>query len=345
MESLDFLLGLFFSSEVNIIYENIKLPKKLSEEDIQNINKLPMRFLGPLFMALAYDKEKKWNINFIESTLSSNQEYLIEGPFIESFLCLNSSVNVEDNMTYLFAFIGSPYTEDPKMIYEKMSKYIHQSIIQGKFTAQKTYGVEFNYDKFVNGELRRGVNLIKQSLGSPRKMYPEEKKKYYSIALIEREKIGDFVESNLYTFDTDDPLRTRFLDTIPSYYLMAILPDYFENRIVETLALFEKTDIYPNIRKIKLSSPNREVLYIEEFLIENQIRKSYGLILISTNEELSECHEISFFKKKLRLILDKKKNFEKTIIEINSRINPFDKWGTNSEETLGNIKELLDSKN
>ncbi|MHA2283073.1 MAG: hypothetical protein ACXAC5_19705 [Promethearchaeota archaeon] len=345
MESLDLLLGLFFSSEDNIIYENIKLSKKLSEEDIQHMHKLPMRFLGPLFMALAYDKEKKWNINFIESTLSSNQEYLIGNSFMQSFLCLNSSVIIEDNMTYLFAFIGSPYTEDPKMIYDKMSDYIHQSIIQGKLIAQKTYGVEFNYNKFVNGELRRGANLIKQSLGSPRKTYPEEKKNYYSIALIERNKIGDNVESNLYTFDTDDPLRTRFLNTIPSYYLMTILPDYFENRIVETLALFEKTEIYPNIRKIKLSSSNKEVLYIEEFLIENQIRKSYGLILISTNEELPECHEISFFKKKLRLILDKKKNFEKTVIEINSRINPFDKWGTDSKEALIKIEDLLDSEN
>lgn len=176
MESLDLLLGLFFSSEDNIIYENIKLSKKLSEEDIQHMHKLPMRFLGPLFMALAYDKEKKWNINFIESTLSSNQEHLIGNSFMQSFLCLNSSVIIEDNMTYLFAFIGSPYTEDPKMIYDKMSDYIHQSIIQGKLIAQKTYGVEFNYNKFVNGELRRGANLIKQSLGSPRKTYPEEKK-------------------------------------------------------------------------------------------------------------------------------------------------------------------------
>jgi hypothetical protein len=84
---------------------------------------------------------------------------------------------------------------------------------------------------------------------------------------------------------------------------------------------------------------------MEEFLIENQIRKSYGLILISTGEELSESYEISFFKKKLRLILDKKKNFEESVIEINSRINPFDKWNINSNETLRNIKELLDSKN
>ncbi|MFX0052054.1 MAG: hypothetical protein ACFE8U_12295, partial [Candidatus Hermodarchaeota archaeon] len=132
---------------------------------------------------------------------------------------------------------------------------------------------------------------------------------------------------------------------IPSYYLMAILPDYFEIRILETLKLFEKKDIYPNIRTIKLRSSNVEVLYIEEFVVENQIRRSYGLILIPTQEELNECYEISFFKKKLRLILDGKKNFEKTIIEINSRINPFDKWSTNSDESLGNIKSLLDNKN
>ena len=225
MESLDFLLGLFFSSEESIIYDNIQLSKKLSEENIQHIKRLPMRFLGPLFMVLAYDIEKKWKINIIESTLSSNQEHAIEETFMQSFLCLNSSVDAEDNMTNLFAFIGSPYTEDPKMLYAKMSNYIHQSIIQGSFVAQKTYGVEFDYGKFINRELSRGVNLIKQSLGSPRKMYWEEKKKYYSIGLIERKKIGDFVESNLYTFDTDDTLRTRVLNAIPSYYVMAILPD------------------------------------------------------------------------------------------------------------------------
>ncbi|MFX0104766.1 MAG: hypothetical protein ACFE75_04695 [Candidatus Hodarchaeota archaeon] len=345
MESLDLLLGLFFSSEDNIVYENIELSTKLPEDNIQQIKLLPMRFLGPLFMSLAYNDKKKWNINFIESTLSSNQEYMTQESFMQSFLCLNSSFEIENNMTYLSAFIGSPYTEDPKLLYEKMNKYIHQSIIQGKHVNQKIYGVEFNYNRFVSGELRRGINLIKHSLGSPRKVYWEEKKKYYSIGLIERKKNGDSVESNLYTFDTDDRLRTRFLNAIPSYYLMAILPDYFEIRILETLKLFEKKDIYPNIRTIKLRSSNVEVLYIEEFVVENQIRRSYGLILIPTQEELNECYEISFFKKKLRLILDGKKNFEKTIIEINSRINPFDKWSTNSDESLGNIKSLLDNKN
>jgi hypothetical protein len=127
--------------------------------------------------------------------------------------------------------------------------------------------------------------------------------------------------------------------------LIAILPDYFENRIVETLDLFGKTEIYPNIRRIKLNGSNSEVLYIEEFLVENQIRKSIGLILIPRIDEASEYHEISFFKKKLRLILDKKKNFEKTVIEINPRINPFEKWSINSDKSLKNFKEFLDSKN
>ncbi|MFX1323955.1 MAG: hypothetical protein ACFE8N_03295, partial [Promethearchaeota archaeon] len=248
-------------------------------------------------------------------------------------------------MTYLFAFIGSPYTEDPKILYQKMSKYIHQSIIQGRYVAQETYGAEFNYNKFLKGELKRGGNLIKQSLGSSRKMHWEEKKKYYSVGLIKRIKHGDKVDSNLYTFDIDDPLRKKALKNIPSYYLMAILPDYFESRILETLKLFEKTEIYPNIRKIKLSSSNSEVLYIEEFIIEDQIRKSYGLILISTNEELNESYDVSFFSRKLRLILDNNKKFEKIVIEINSRINPFDKWNTKSKESLNNIRELLDSKN
>lgn len=345
MESLDLLLGLIFSSEDNLVFADVKLTEKLPEENIQYINQLPMRFLGPLFMTFAFDIEKKWNIDFIESTLSSNQAHILDETFMQSFLCLNSSVFLEDNMTYLFAFIGSPYTEDPKTLYEKMSKYIHQSIIQGRYVAHETYGAEFNYNKFVRGELKRGGNLIKDSLGSSRKMHWEEKKKYYSVGLIERIKNEDKVESSLFTFDIDDPLRKRALNAIPSYYLMAILPDYFENRIIETLKLFEKTEIYPNIRKIKLSSSITEVLYIEEFIIEGQIRKSYGLILISANDELKESYDISFFTRKLRLILDNNKNFEKTVLEINSRINPFDKWNINSKESLNNIRELLDSRN
>jgi len=345
MKSLDLLLGLFFSSEDNIVYENIELSTKLPEENIQQIKILPMRFLGPLFMTLAYDITNKWNINFIESTLSSNKGCLIQESFMQSFLCLNSSVEIENNITYLFAFIGSPYTEDPKMLYEKMNKYIHQSIIQGKYVNQEIYGIEFNYNRFISGELRRGLNLIKHTLGSPRKMYWEGKKNYYSVGLIERKKSGDIIESNLYTFDIDDPLRTKCLNAIPSYYLMSILPDYFEGRIDETFKLFGKRDIYPNIRTIKLSSSNIEVLYIEEFFVENQIRTSYGLVLIPADEELTECYEISFFKKKLRLILDKNKNFEKTIIEINSRINPFNPWRMNSNESLSIIKETLDKKN
>ncbi|MFX0027687.1 MAG: hypothetical protein ACFE8B_00635 [Candidatus Hermodarchaeota archaeon] len=344
MESLELLLGLFFSSENNIIFEDIEVSTKISDEKKQQIKILPMRFLGPLFMSLAYDSKERWNIDFIESTLSSNEEYLFQKSIMQSFLCINSSVEVENNMTYLFAFIGSPYTEDPKILYEKMNKYVHQSIIQGKYLNQKIHGVDFNYYTFISGELRRGINLIKHSLGAPRKMYWEEKKKYFSIGVIARRKIGDFVESNLYTFDFDDLLRTRILKYIPSYYLMAILPDYFEIRIIETLQLFEKKDIYPNIRTIKLSNSDLEALYIEEFKVENQTRVSYGLILIRNQDGLAECHEISFFKKKLRLILDENKNFEETVIEINSRINPFEKWNTNSNESLGKIKDLLDDQ-
>ncbi|MFX1489794.1 MAG: hypothetical protein ACFFBI_11640 [Promethearchaeota archaeon] len=345
MESSDFLLGLIFSSEDSIIYDKIELSTRLSDKNVQQIKQLPMRFLGPFFMALAYDLKGKWNISFIESTLSSKYEYNSQKTLIQSFICLNSSLEIENQMTQLFGFVGSPYTEDPKMLFDKMNKYIHQSIIQGKHVNQRTYGIEYDYDKLINGELQRGINLINHSLRSPRKMYWEERKQqYYAIAIIERNKNRDSFESNLYTFDIDDPLRLKSLAVIPSYYLIAILPDYFENRIVETLELFEKTEIYPNIRRIKLNGSNREVLYIEEYLVENQIRNSFGLILIPRIDETSECHEISFFKKKLRLILDKKKNFEKSVIEINPRINPFEKWSINSDESLKNFKEFLDNK-
>jgi hypothetical protein len=125
---------------------------------------------------------------------------------------------------------------------------------------------------------------------------------------------------------------------------MGILPDYYEKRMNETLKLFEKQGLYPNIIKIKVSNPNKEVLYLEEFVINSNEKLSYGLILIPSNNKIKESREIFYYKKKLRFMLDKKKEFERYIIDLNSKINPFKKWSLNSEEALRKIEKKLDIK-
>jgi hypothetical protein len=195
-------------------------------------------------------------------------------------------------------------------------------------------------------ELKRGVNVINYFLGSARKMYLEEQHKYSCVGFIERKntfepKVTNVV-SNLYTFDVDDSLRRASLNFIPSFYVMSILPNYYENRINETLHILNKTSIYPNIRLIRLSNQKKKVVYLEEFLLENKTKRSFGVILISENEFIKEAHNLAFYKKQLRFILDKNMNMEKTIIKINSRINPFDKWNTLSEKGLEKIKDDLD---
>lgn len=104
------------------------------------------------------------------------------------------------------------------------------------------------------------------------------------------------------------------------------------------------TSIHPVIRLIRLSSEEKNVkaIYLEEFLVEGKIKKSYGVILISENYSVKEAQNLAFYKKQLRLILDKDMNMEKTIIKINPKINPFDKWNTLSEVGLGLIKDKLD---
>jgi len=352
MKAADLILGLFYSDENHIVFDNIKLSKVISENltdlNREQLKMLSLRFLGPLFLTAKIEIGKGWKIDLFEASLSQFQERTIDVDFLQSFFSVNSSIKSKGGVSNLFAIIGSPYTEDVKIIYDLVSSYIHPCIVQGKIINDSIEGVDFQFHSFIEHELKRGVNVINYFLGSARKMYWEEQQKYYCVGFIERKTAlkPNTTErvSNFYTFDIDDPLKNISLDFIPSFYIMAILPDYYENRISETLNVLNITSVSPAIRFIRLSNQekNIKVIYLEEFLVEGKIKKSYGVILISENYSVKEAQNLAFYKKQLRLILDKNMNMEKTIVNINSKINPFDKWNTLSEEGLELIKNKLD---
>ena len=193
------IVGLFYSDENNLVYENIKYSEKISDEVTNKLRLLSFKFLGPLFLTASSLEGSNWKIDFIESSLSNYQKRTIDVDVIQSFFNLNSSMYSGDGITNLFTLIVSPYTEDIKVIYEKMVKYIHPCIIQGKILKESMLGNDFNLKKFIEEELERGINLIEISLGSSRKMYWEEQSKYHCVSFIERKKSDKSKESHLYT--------------------------------------------------------------------------------------------------------------------------------------------------
>jgi hypothetical protein len=342
MEDYGKILGLFFSDENSLIYENVKYLKYLSEEKKDKLKVLPMKFLGPLFLTAASDSKQNWKIDLIESTISLYQEREMERDVIQSFFSLNSSMSSGDGMTNLFTLIGTPYTEDIEIIYRKITEYIHPSIIQGKIVKESIMGDEFSFKNFINEELNRGLDLIENSLGSSRKMYWKEQQKYSCVGLVERIISSDSTETNLLTFEEDNPLRAQLLSEIPTFYVMTIIPDFYEKLITQTLNIFNKTNVYPNIRQVKLSKKGKKVLYMEEFLKENGIKKSYGFILIPKEIPSGKFRNISYYRKHLRLILDGSERMERILTNINSEFG-IDRWGANSEEQLNEIKLKLDA--
>ena len=95
---------------------------------------------------------------------------------------------------------------------------------------------------------------------------------------------------------------------------------------------------------IKLSHKSRKVIYLEEFIVENDIKKSYGLILISENKFTKNSKSLSFYKKSLRKILNTKEEIEvkKAFVRLNKEIDPFTEWKAVSNEDLKNIQNTLD---
>jgi hypothetical protein len=343
MNENDLILGLFYSDQYNLIYD--KFSKDLIIQKKERLKMLSYKFLGPLFFTAAGGNGGSWKIDLIESSLSLHQGRTLDVDILQSFFNLNSSIETEKGaITHLSALIGSPHTEDIDLIYRKLSKYIHPSIIQGNLVAESIKGNDFQFKNLIKNELTRGLNLIEYSLGSSRKMYFQEQKKYYCIGIIERKKIFSKKSKtcNFYSFDKMDPIRKYVTRYLPSFYIMSILPDYYENLIDETLKLFEKTSVFPELRKIKLSCFNKEVLYLEEFLIENDRKESYGVILIPEVNDLGSGRNPSFYRRKLRLILDARKDLGEVIFSINPNF-VYDPWPTKTEHELENLKICFDN--
>ncbi len=337
------ILGLFFASEDNLVFDSIKFSEDFRKEKRDELKMLSFKFLGPVFLTAASGIGSNWKIEFIESSLFLFHAAASEADVIQSFFTLNSSVESQDGATNLFVLISTPFTEDVKLIRDEIVKYIHPSIMQGRIVNENLLGSRFNFDRFIINELDRGINLIEHSLGSSRKSYWEENQRYYCVGLIERKNAEDLRISNLYTFDKDDPLRTSYLDCIPSYYIMSILPDYYEHLISETLNLYDKKGIYPNIKVITLSYDNKKVVYLEEYIYENEFFTSYGTILVQESVFTEENKNLSYFKKKLRLILDQKKNLEDALSLINPHFKN-ERWGAIREEDLAKIGNTLDAR-
>ena len=335
------ILGLFFADEDNLVFDNIKYSDNFTDMKINDIKMLSYKFLGPVFLTAATSIGENWKIEFIEASLSLRGAIVDEVDVLQSFFTLNSSIETQDGASNLFALISTPYTEDVKLLYDEISNYIHPSIAQSKIVNENLLGSRFDFNRMINSELERGLNLIEYSFGASRKAYWEEGQNYYCVGLIERKTGENIRTSNLYTFNKDDPLRKLYLEYIPSYYVMSILPDYYEHLISETLEVYEKKGISPNIRVIRLRYKDKKVIYLEEYVFENEISKSYGVILVQQNEETEETRKLSYFKKNLRLILDRNKDIKDSLNSINPHFVS-ERWGTISNEDLEKIGLILD---
>jgi len=343
MKEANYILGLFFCTENNLIFEEIKVPGTLSKSALDGIRTLSLRYLGPIFLTKALKETSSWTIERIESSISINEAHGNVKDFLQSFFLLNSTIQFQGKITNLFAFIGSPYTEDIKIIYDKMDKLIHPSILQGKVVKEAIMGEDFRLENFLQAELKRGLSLIEYSLGSSRKIYWEAPIEYYCVGVIKRKIAEDKKESGLFTCDPEDVNRIEILKSIPSFYVISILPNYYEQRIKETLFLFDVSGLSPNIRLIKLSKEDKIVIYLEEYLIDDNVKESYGVILVNKVNLSSEPNKMIHYRQKLRQIIDKKKSFEQTVAEINPMINPFVNWGTLEKDPLHDIQNTLDS--
>jgi len=342
MNNINAILGLFFADQNEMVYDKIKISEDLTEERENNLKMLSFRYLGPVFLTEMCNKGNPWNIDLVESALLLQNQVSYNEKMFQSFFNINASNESEDGTTNLSALIASPYTEDIKEIADELSEYILPAMTQGKIVEENFLGSKFKYSKFIQKELTRGLNLIDYSLGSSRKVYWEEQHNYYCVGLIERTVSKYYKATNLFTFDKDNLIRKKCLEFIPSFYIMAILPDYYEKLIDETLKLFNVTTIYPNIRLIKLHSHEKKVIYLEEYVVEKNVKKSYGVILIEGNEIFNNLNKTAFYRKNLRLILDSNKEVHDILLKINPNFG-FKRWDTLSNESLNELEANLDN--
>ena len=63
------MLGLFYSDENGVVYDNMKLSENLTDNRKIQLKMLPFRFLGPVLMTAASNGKEKWIIESIEANL------------------------------------------------------------------------------------------------------------------------------------------------------------------------------------------------------------------------------------------------------------------------------------
>ncbi len=341
----EIILALFYSDETNLVYEKIRDLINLPQDSKEQLKMLLFKFLDPVFLAEAADESTAWKIEKIEANLSQKQDRYTESEILQSFFTLNSTMKTKDGLTNLFSLIGSPNTEDIDFIFNKIANYIHPSLTIGNYVNQR-FNNDGTYKKsrYIEDELNRGLKLVEYSLGLARKMHWKEQKKYYCIGLIEKSISENETSSALYTFNEDSQIRKSTLDFIPSYYVLVILPDFYENLINETLQIFRKTTLFSNIKEVDIMSENKKVRYIEEFITQSGFKKSYGAILLGVNDEFEDIKGFSFFRKLLRNALDSGKELSELLPKFNKDLIRFRKWGIKSESDLNEIKMRLDGK-
>ena len=84
------------------------------------------------------------------------------------------------------------------------------------------------------------------------------------------------------------------------------------------------------------------MVYIEEYVIEDGISKSYGAILVQQKDEKSENRKLSYYKKNLRLLLDQHKELKDFLKVMNPHFK-YERWGAITNEELDKIGIILDN--
>lgn len=339
------LIGLFFSDENNLVYKKIQHFLDISEQKATELEMLTFKFFGPVYMTAAENSKQQWKIDFIEASLGLKQGMNTNWKNLQSFFTLNSSYPTEKGeITHLSAFISSPYTEDYEPLYDKFTEYIHPCLVQGNIFKKKTSNGEFKERRFIREELDRGLQLLNYNLGSARKMYLKEHQKFFCIGVIKNFYKDGKKLSKFYTFDKDDQLISDINENIPSFYIISTIPNYYETLLTNTIDLFNISAYSANLRRINLSSQEKEVVYIEEYVVKEDKKESIGVILIPAPKELLDQSEnISMYRKKIRTHLDNGKAYEidDFLKAFNARFST-QEWDISSEQGLNEIQINLD---
>lgn len=80
---------------------------------------------------------------------------------------------------------------------------------------------------------------------------------------------------------------------------------------------------------------------MEEFVEEKGVMKSYGVILIPEGQSIKEGENLSYYKRNLRDILDKRKDLKDVLVKLNSDFK-YEKWSTSTDEDLNKIRACFD---